>query len=403
MRRAMLSVGVVVVAANVAMCQWSFNLVANSSTQVPSGTGTFTTFSPPALANGRVLFDANQHSGMYANTNGPLFRVADQTTLIPSQTVTFNSVGTPGWNGSTPVFSGGRQFVGGIYEGAAPALSMVADSNTLIPGGTGNFQYFDAIVCGPSGTVGFTGGASTGTGAGFPGVYARYQGQLVAVADTNTNIPGGGTFVGFQSIAVGSQNAYFVGSSASSSGHIGIYSRPLAGGQLNTIVSPTTPAPNGGTFTGLANVRADQENLAFVGGTTNTFGAYAYLNGSLISLADQSTPAPGGGLFTSFPGPISISGRSIVFLATTTVSSFGLYVWRDGEISRLIVEGDVLGGQQVRNPSISAQAIEGDTVAFKVTYGLTTQTGAVYTATIPAPGAAAVLVAAGVLAGRRRR
>lgn len=402
MRPSILGLAAVVGMTNVAMCQWTFSLVANSSTQVPSGTGNFTTFSPPALANGNVLFVANQNAGIYTNVFGPLSRVADQTSLLPGQPINFSGFGSPTLDGATPVFTGGNGLVGGIYSGVAPTLSIAADTSTAIPNTSSTFAHFANAVS-KGGSVGFVGGSDLGTGVGYPGAYVKYQGQLSTLADSTTPIPGGGTFAGFQSVAIGSQSAYFVGSSASGSGHTGIYSRPLAGGALNTIVSPTTPAPGGGTFTGLGNVRADHENLAFVGGTTNTLGAYAYLDGSLISLADRSTTAPDGGLFTSFPGPISISGRNIVFLATTTVSSFGLYVWRNGEISRLIVEGDILGGQAVRNPSLSAQAIEGDTVAFSVTYGLVTQTGAVYTATIPAPGGAAALVAAGVLAGRRRR
>jgi hypothetical protein len=96
-------------------------------------------------------------------------------------------------------------------------LSTVADTGaTLIPGGTGTFTSFNPGLtalpvdpCVSGGNVTFWG---AGTG-GQQGIYAALFGSLTKVADQNTAIPGGtGNFVSFPpSPVISGQNVVFVG------------------------------------------------------------------------------------------------------------------------------------------------------------------------------------------------
>ena len=100
----------------------------------------------------------------------------------------------------------------------------------------------------------------------------------------------------------------------------------------------------------------------------------------------------------------SISGHNIVFQAANAQGRHGVYVWRDGTITRVVSVGDVLNGLTVGGFLFSNEAIQGDTMAFSVyTWGIN-QVGALYTATfVPAPGAAALGACTCLLAAHRRR
>jgi hypothetical protein len=66
--------------------------VANRTTSIPSGTGTFTLFGIPSLSNGRVAFrgdGSGGQQGIYSDVGGSLAAVANQSTPIPSGSGTF--------------------------------------------------------------------------------------------------------------------------------------------------------------------------------------------------------------------------------------------------------------------------------------------------------------------------
>lgn len=114
--------------------------IADQSTPIPGGTGTFTDFGlssfvgNPSLHGDEVVFTSkgdNRQSGVYVDRAGVLSVVADQTTLIPGTTTTF-----PPFGGSADVRDGAVAFDnGGIYRWSGGTIEKVADRQTRIPGG----------------------------------------------------------------------------------------------------------------------------------------------------------------------------------------------------------------------------------------------------------------------------
>ncbi len=401
--------------APAALAQWNFHLVANSSTPVPGGGGSFGRFGPPVIAGGRVAFTgapaSGSNFGVNTNMGGPLARVADTSTIVPGSTVPFVGFSDHlSFDGATVNFQGGGGTVsdvhGGIFSYDGGALAPVVTTSTVLPPG-------GDLYATPGPTTSFFGRrganaaflASTPSSPGGSAValYGWTGGTYHRLVDISTPMPGGtGNIASMYYAEMSGSTAIF--SAKDAANRPGVYTVPVSGGPIATVIDPATPAPDGsGTFIATGIVAIDGANLCFGAATNSQEGVYASLAGALQAIATRATPAPGGGFFDFFSGQVAVSGSNIAFVATTTVSSFGLYVWRSGVISRVIAEGDILGGQPIRNPSISTEAIEGNTVAFSVGYGVPISTGAVYTATIPSPAAPATLAAAALLASRRRR
>jgi hypothetical protein len=131
-------------------------------------------------------------------TPSPLFhavRIADTNTPIPGATGNFTGFGIP----SSTSFAASGAGVAGVYRFrgmfdfpiANPTILKLADTNTLVPGGVGSFTGFDT----PSYDFYFH-----ATGAqGQEGIYRGNVGSTPSrYVDTNTPIPGGtGTFTAF--------------------------------------------------------------------------------------------------------------------------------------------------------------------------------------------------------------
>jgi len=73
----------------------------------------------------------------------------------------------------------------------------------------------------------------------------------------------------------------------------------------------------------------------------------------------------------------------------------GLYVYRDGEIHKLIEAGDLLDGKVVSGVEFGSEGFSGDQIAFHASFDDGTQ--GIYRAVIPEPSTA-LLLAAGLLA-----
>jgi hypothetical protein len=166
-------------------------------------------FYAPSVNNGQVAFigQANTTSmvqplrGIYLWRDGTLSRIVDNTMSVPGGTVRFGSFSSAVMESDRIVFIG---------ESGAPSpreadrpdiymhrldtgvLSRVVDRNTLIPGRNHNFSYFFGLDRGldvDGGKVAFIGG-----GTSVEGVYVADtdSGELTAVAETGTLVPGVG-------------------------------------------------------------------------------------------------------------------------------------------------------------------------------------------------------------------
>jgi len=141
--------------------------VADQNTAIPNGTGNFTSFGGPLLSGANVAFFADGSSGQegfYLFNGSALSRVADLNTTIPNGTGNFTGFGLLALSGGNVTFHGvGSSGQGGIYLFNGSALSRVADKNTAIPNGTGNFTGFGVPVL-SGGNVAFFAVGSSGQG-----------------------------------------------------------------------------------------------------------------------------------------------------------------------------------------------------------------------------------------------
>jgi len=314
----------------------SLNVVADTNTAIPGGTGNFRNFDLVWLDNGYVAFRGNvftQQPGIYTNVGGSLNVVADTNTVIPGSTENFAQFGYPSLDNGIVAFSGnGINFLpSGIYTNTGGSLNVVVDSNTAIPGGTGNFRDF-AFVSLDNGNVAFK------SFFGYQdGIYTNVGSSLNVVADTNTAVPGGtGNFTGFSYVSFDKINVSFTGFS---SGTQGIYTN--LGGSLNIVADTNTAIPGSiENFFGFGQSAIDNENVAFVaadssflvpspkGGfqTNFTSGIYTNLGGSLTKVLTHNDSLDGKIIDEVVLGTNALSGNQIAFYARFTDDSRGIYV-----------------------------------------------------------------------------
>ena len=216
---------------------------------MPGGTGVFTAFpESPALSASITAFLGSGvgQQGVYGSdvlANGPPIKVADLTTAIPGGTGTFTGfsdlslttlpvalVGPP-IKVAFLASGAGQQ---GVYVSAVDQVLAtgppikVADLSTTIPGGTGTFTAFSDLSLSTS-PVALTGPpikvAFLGSGVGQQGVYGSdvlIVGPPIKVADLTTAIPGGtGTFTGFTAVSTSLGHTAFLG--LGNFGQAGIY------------------------------------------------------------------------------------------------------------------------------------------------------------------------------------
>jgi hypothetical protein len=178
-------------------------VVADLGTAIPGGSGPFEELIRPTLDSGSVAFIGLSYSsgvqeGVYTNAGGPLSVVADLTTAIPGGTGLFvgfpsrhhgGGIGTDG-----PVLAGGNVFFHGlgsagqegIYTNAGGPLAVIADLNTSVPGGSGNFIAFEGLAAADS-HVAFLGLSLVSPGLG---IYTNLSGSLEEVISFDDSLDG---------------------------------------------------------------------------------------------------------------------------------------------------------------------------------------------------------------------
>jgi len=216
--------------------------IADLTTLIPGGSGRFTGFTDLALAAApqdpfRVAFlgAGSGQAGVYlfdsAIPTDPI-RIADLSTLIPGGTGSFTgftdlALAAIPQDPFRVAFLGQGAGQAGVYlyDSAIPSDPFrIADLSTLIPGGTGSFTGFIdlALAAIPNEPIRV---AFTGTGAGQAGVYlydSAIPSDPVRIADLATLIPGGtGSFTGFNAVSVSSEHTAFLG--LGGTGQKGIY------------------------------------------------------------------------------------------------------------------------------------------------------------------------------------
>jgi hypothetical protein len=391
--------------------------VANTSTVVPGGTATFSSFGPYPSVDGSSVAFYGQNSAsppaIYGNTSGIISTLVPAGAPIPNGTGNFSGAyGLGYYQNGIVAFVGGNATQGGVYTANGTTISRFADLNTPIPGGTGDFTAFYPEPSISGGTVAFVGSGAS------PGIYSSTGGTpptVTLVADNNTAVPGGtsGNFTGIAYPAVSGSTAAF-GATFSIGGvsQGGVYQR-VGTGPITTIADSNTLTPDGtGNFSrtfGPPSISGS--NVAFI---DENHGLYARINGVLTTIADTSTPSPNGtGNFTGFFGDAyaPISGNEVAFIGYTP-NSTGIYVY-DGSALHALIDNTnpIFDGQPLASTTpffLGPDAIDGNQIAFGVNFfpplDPPAATG-IYLATftpVPEPSTL-VLVGIGALALIRRR
>lgn len=361
---------------------FKFQKVVDTNTSIPGGTGKFTNFSPfvpPSLDRGSVAFSgsgSNSQSGIYGKVDNTLKVFANTSTRISNATGNFSSFGTPSLDQKDVAFLGiGANFFvqQGIYTNIGDKLNVVADYNTAIPGGTGNFTEFNrrgsvyVDPCLDAGNVAFRGYG--GGSSEQAGIYTNTGGKLNVVANTSTSIPNGtGKFAEFSDFVIDQISVAFIATGSSFPLQEGIYTS--IGGKLKMVADTNTPIPGGqGNFSRFTNYFASSEqtriafdsgSVAFNGfGSNNQQGIYTNIGGSLQVVADRNTFIPGGtGKFTSFSTP-SLDKGNVAF-----VGNGGIYTTLGGSLKKVIAANDSLNGKIVSSVAIGRKALSENQIAF---------------------------------------
>jgi hypothetical protein len=323
----------------------------------------------PSISGSSVVFfgaGSGGQQGIYVSipqdpiVPGNPVRIADTSTAIPGGTGTFTSFTHPGIppspiiSGNNVVFfgagSGGQQ---GIYrvipqEPSVPGNPVkVVDLNTAIPDGSGNFTAIPQEPMISGNNVVFLGNGA----GGQQGVYVTIPvdpivpGNPVKVADLNTAIPGGtGNFTSFIPVepfapAIDGTRVAFFG--AGSGGQQGIYvsipQDPVVPGNPVRIADTSTAIPGGtGTFTGFRNVSISATDVAFLGlGQNGQQGIYDLTGGSLVKVVDLADLVDGRAITGLNLSRSALVGDPLAFQLTFADGSQALYTW-----SRPVLAGD---------------------------------------------------------------
>jgi hypothetical protein len=330
--------GVALAAAMPAPPAITVTKIVGASTAIPGGTGNFTSLHSPAFAviaahpsigSGNAVFlgaGSGGQQGIYRVIPsepvipGNPVKLADLNTAIPEGTGNFTGffpqLSTHG--GEAAVLATGAGGQQGIYRFIpTEPMTKVADLNTAIPDGTGNFTAFPlASPVISNGNVAFLGNGS----GGQQGIYRviptepTIPGEPVKVADLNTAIPSGsGNFTGFVgSPAISGNNVAFIanGSGGQQGVYVTIPTEPnIPGNPVKVADTATTMPGSADSFQFFESVSMDRSvvsaALAFVGGGTvggdPMKGVYVSLIGPPIKVADFATSIPEGtGMFSDF-------------------------------------------------------------------------------------------------------
>lgn len=346
----------------------TITILGENNTLIPSGTGAFTGYLNPAISGDTVVFrggGGGGQAGIYTVSGGSIQVVVDNTgTPFPGGT-TFGSFSFyPAISGDTVVFSG-FDTVGhsGLFASTGGVLTTIVNSSTPGPGGIGTFNNIGNSVSISGSTVAFTGSP------GFvSGVYTTSVtgGAVTSIADTNTIVPGGATtFFGFGTsegngpVISGDRVAFF---GIASGGASGLFLSD--GGTLSLVADFNTTLPGGGgTLSGITGFDVSDSAVVFLstgtptsaiyyqldgGPLTRLIGVGDSLNGRTVSLLTLGQHALDGTQLTfqaSFPG--GTGGFYLVDLAPVPepssvllLSAAGIMVWRCRRRRR----GSVAGG-----------------------------------------------------------
>lgn len=232
----------------------------------------------------------------------------------------------------------------GNYTSVGGVLNAVINRNTLIPNGNGNFSYFfgDSL---DGNNIAFWGLDSNFEQSG---IYTSINGVINVVADTNTSIPNGtGNFdpFSFGDFSLEGDTVTFLGTG-------GIHSS--TGGLLETVIASNTLLPDGNTkLCGFdPYISVDGDNIAFGSTVCDaitdqylTGGIYAYLDQELVKVIEFEDSLDGKEIADAlFAGSNTLDENSIAFWVRFTDGSEAIYLAQAEAVTESVPEpSSILG------------------------------------------------------------
>lgn len=176
-------------------------VVANLSTPIPSGQGTFAAlsgslaFEDVSISGSSVAFvgrGAGQED-IYSDLGGTLHVEADLTTILPGggpdDHGTASLLRGPALDGENLAFVAFGQLArSAIYDKQQGILRVVADIHMQIPGRPWNFDTFEPFISYEGGNLVFWSRAAPPNP--YQGIFARYAGRIVKVIDSDDTLDG---------------------------------------------------------------------------------------------------------------------------------------------------------------------------------------------------------------------
>jgi hypothetical protein len=248
----------------------------------------------PSMDNGRIVFYAQSgnRQGLYQFNKAHLSLVADNNTVMPGSKQTFDQLLYPALlNNGQVVFLGNSGSLYGVFSvDRKGALQLLMNANsTSIPQGKGDFVSILSLAIAPSSAP--TDYAFIGTGShGQMGVYFTHQYHLTLAANRQIKMPGGtGYFSHFSHLANAGQAIGFIADGLLDEEGIYVFD----GKGLQTIVSTNDLVPQGqGKFSHFNGLAMSGNQLVFqASGEFGGQGVYLYvpLHGvfKLLSAGDK--------------------------------------------------------------------------------------------------------------------
>ncbi len=260
-------------------------------------------------------------------------------------------------------------------SGYAQTISFrkVADTNTPIPGGVGNFTGFTSSPVIDRGDVAFVGRTASPSFIGiYDGVYTDIGGTLRPVATRNTvGLGGVGKFSRVNLPSIDAGLVAFYGKVRLQDGSpvaSGVYLENS--GTITEVAVTGTPAPNGGVFnffgtTATSRPSLSMGNVAFTARTNDVgYGVFLYSGGTLSTVADQNTVMPGQpGTFDVVDWPF-LSGDNVVYRGIVFSSNDGIYS-RIGGVTNVIADTTMtIPGSAATFAKLRSPIIDGEDIVF---------------------------------------
>ncbi|MFO0834507.1 MAG: hypothetical protein U0638_06020 [Phycisphaerales bacterium] len=388
---------------------WSFTKIVDSDTSIP-GTATLKfdgadSFQHVSVYGGRVAFRGQSKTGnglgVYEWQSGVGRTIANKNTTVPRGTKTFGSFEDVNATSRGVTFYGSAASDnGGIFYEDGTTLGHVADRKDDIPDGNGKFVGIEFRHHSVGTSTAFA-GRNDASGQPF-GIYRSDDGVLSRIADKTMSPPGRAeTFSTMLSWQIDGDATIFTAETVS--GYRALMRS--VNGHITTLVDTNQAWTDGNHFNGLGFIRTSGGNTAFLTDTDDKAERLYKITDSGIDLMVDERMAPPDGSSATYGGigEYAFANDTLVFKA----ANGAIYTDFGGSMSRVVGSGDVLDGKQVLSVNFYEHGFDGTTAAFWVIFEGDSSfhyDRAIYTVTIPAPGATGLVFSCMMLAlGRGRR